>query len=544
MESPKILKIPQYFRNLQRLSEIIRVFVKYGFGDFLSRIRIHNYLSRFSFIKKQGLEDIPTAVRLRKVCEELGPTFIKLAQACTARSDAIPLSVLNEFTKLQDQAPITPFDSIKQIIKDELGDKYTDIAAIDPNPIGSASIGQVHRATLSQGAASKYNFPYEIVIKVRKPGVEKVIQTDLDIIMGIATLAEEYLPEARSIGIVKLVEELSRKLIAEVKFEKEAQNIVKFATLFGDQLKLPTPLLELSGEKLLILRYLEGKKIYNASSAKPRLARQLAAITLDSVFKYGFYHADLHPGNLLVTPRNELAFLDFGYMGSVDRIRRDHVLTFLRGIFYNRPENLANLLVESIHEPVNLDLINLRIQIAEILNSELEGDIDLFKITKELFEVARLNGFSPPKDLLNVGKALSAVQNATTILDPDFPAREFIISHLKRFQTENILSADNFNRSFEKGQEQLEIITEIPKLLRGILDKSNRGTLQLKILSKDLDKQASLYNQLVNRIIYCLFGISFLSLALTVAPNQEVSYILLILGGIFTLICLNTMRKS
>jgi ubiquinone biosynthesis protein len=324
----KIGIIGRAYRHLKRYRHILTVLFKYGFGDLVDILRIEQYLEiglqMISRKRREQVEKLSRAERVRMVMEELGPTFVKLGQILSTRPDLISVEFIQELSKLQDNVPPFPYTEARQIIESELGRPLEDIFQhFEDTPLAAASIGQVHRAQLKDGE--------EVVVKVQRPGIRKIIEVDLEIMLHLASLMERHLEELQVHRPVRIVQEFSRTLEKEIDYTIEALHIERFARQSMDDptVYVPKVFRDTTTERVLTMEYIDGIKaseidrIEREGLDRKIITERGADLILRQVFDHGFFHADPHPGNIFVLPDNVICYIDFGMMGSIDRQTRE-----------------------------------------------------------------------------------------------------------------------------------------------------------------------------------------------------------------------------
>jgi len=312
-------------RQLRRLRTIIGVFGKYGFGEFIHSLNLEGLTSfarrlrHFGRVQPKGeVRRLSGPRRLRRAIEELGPAFIKFGQILSTRPDLVPDDYGRELARLQDRLP--PFDSTaaREVIAEELGKPVEELFAtfVDP-PLAAASIAQVHAAELADGS--------QVVVKVQRPGIESLVETDVHILLRLAALAQRSIPEARQLDLVGLIHQFARTIRQEMDFSLEAANAERMAANFKDQPKVVVPKIhwDYTSRRVLVMERVSGIRItdferYDLVGAdRQRVARTCADAYLKMLLEDGCFHADPHPGNLMVLEGDRVAFLDFGQWGNV-----------------------------------------------------------------------------------------------------------------------------------------------------------------------------------------------------------------------------------
>lgn len=309
-----ILKVRKTYKGLKRYGRIASVFVRYGFGDIVDRLKVRYYLPWQKKVFKggvEGVEYLSTAERLRMAFEELGHTFIKLGQLLSCRPDLLPADFIKEFNKLQDRVQPFSFDDVKTIIEIQLGRSLTELFKhIDEKPVASASLAQVHRAKTVAGD--------NVAVKVQRPAIEEIIETDIRILYDFAFLFERHLPESRYYEPIKLVDEFARTIRREIDFVREGRNIERFRKYFANDktVYFPKVYWDLTSSKVLTTEFITGIKIANIEKLKEAgldcktIAINGATLILKEVFEAHLFHADPHPGNLFVLENNVIAHVD------------------------------------------------------------------------------------------------------------------------------------------------------------------------------------------------------------------------------------------
>jgi ubiquinone biosynthesis protein len=315
----ELLRLKRTYRNLNRLRQIINVFLKHGFGQIIEQLNLHRLLpfrKRFKIYGRapEFVHSIPE--RLRLAFSELGPSFIKLAQLLSSRPDLITKPYTDEFKKLQDEVPPFPFPEVLKIIRNDMGVEPQEIfESIDEVPVAAASIAQVHNAVLKDGGP--------VVIKVQRPDITEIIETDISILRTITSRMVKYVPETEYINPTGIVEEFSRTIRKELDFTEEAKNIARFKRNFEKypSIVIPDVFYELVSKRLIVMERIEGVRIDNVEGIRELgLDRsELARAGTEAYFKMfledGFFHADPHPGNIFVLADGRLALVDFGIVG-------------------------------------------------------------------------------------------------------------------------------------------------------------------------------------------------------------------------------------
>mgnify|MGYP002632861815 FL=1 len=312
----------QTFQNIKRIREIIAVLVKYGFEDVVTNSTLRNFVSEKGRIswKRQGQPVFKYTrwERIRMVCGELGPTFIKLAQVLSNRPDMLPAPLITELEKLQDNVPPVPFEQIKATIESETGKKLEDVfQTFNEKPLATASIGQVHKARLINGK--------EVVVKIQRPGVKDMVFRDLAILTDGVQRAERYLKKQGILNAMDMVHSFERSMHKELDYRTEARNLERFRKLYKEYRNfiIPAAYREYSTEMVMVMEFVGGCKISDVAQIRAwglnpeKVAENGMNIYLTQIFEFGIFHADPHPGNVLVRRDGVICLLDFGMVGTL-----------------------------------------------------------------------------------------------------------------------------------------------------------------------------------------------------------------------------------
>ncbi|MBW2055520.1 MAG: AarF/ABC1/UbiB kinase family protein, partial [Deltaproteobacteria bacterium] len=424
----KIGVVGRTYRHLARYRQILTVFFKYGFGDLVELLKIEQYieigLQLISKNRRSRLEKLSRAQRVRMACEELGPTYIKFGQILSTRPDLVPVDFIKELSKLQDNVPSSPFSEVSKIIESELGGPPEDIFDFfEKTPLASASIGQVYRATLKDGEA--------VAVKVQRPGIKKIIEVDLEIMLHLATLMEHHIEEMSLHQPVKIVEEFARTLEKEIDYTIEATNMERIASNFLNDLTIYVPKVfrDTTTESILTTELVEGIKVSDIDRLEEAgLDRKLitvrgADIVLKQIIKHGFFHADPHPGNIFVLPDNVICLLDFGMTGSVDRRTREDFIDLAESVVNRNESRATQVLLKLTYWDEDPDIRLLEKDVADFMGRHLHKplkDIKIGKLLNNLLELAFQHRLRISPDIFLMLKAFSSIEGVGLMLDPDF----------------------------------------------------------------------------------------------------------------------------
>jgi len=508
----KIGVIGRTYRNLNRYTQIIGILFKYGFGDLVETLRIDQYIEygrqMIARNKRERVEKLTRAERVRMAFEELGPTYIKLGQILSTRPDLVQPDIINELAKLQDEVPAYPFNEARKIIESDFDKTLEEVfASFDERPIASASIGQVHKAERLDGRA--------VAVKVQRPRIKKTIEVDLEIMMHLATLAERHIEELSFHRPITIVEEFAKTLERELDYSTEAASMERVAHQFldDDRVYIPKVFRDTSTRRVLTTEFIEGIKVSQTHRLdkggydKKEITRRGADICLSQIFDHGFFHADPHPGNIFVLPDNVICLLDFGMTGAIDRNTKENFVELVDSIV-RRDESRATheiLKLTSWDEEPNLRLLER--DVAGFMGRHLYKplkEIRLGKLLQNLLELAANHRLRIYPDLFVMLKALATLEGVARKLDPDFDmvkqAEPFIaMVKLNRFSPARIESD-----LFKIASQSYKFIQEFPRDLLEITRLIRRQKISFKYELEGFDRMLSTHDQISNRVSFAI----------------------------------------
>lgn len=509
--------ILQTFRHLRRYQQIARILTRYGFGHVLTQLGIGRAiapgLEKLRFSSAEILRATP-AERVRMAIEDLGPTFIKLGQILSTRADIIPPEFIAELEKLQDTVPPVDFELIQSQVEQELEQPLNEVfPAFDPVPVASASLGQVHFATLSGGE--------EVAVKVFRPGVDKLIETDLDILLELAALAEKRTDWGEYYGVVSLAQEFADTLRIEQNYQQEGHSIDRFGQQFAseDYVHVPKVYWETTTRRVLTMERIEGIKITDVSALdaagldRALVARRNIAILLKAVLQDGFFHADPHAGNFRVLPNDVVAMMDFGIMGQLDAVQRLALVEFFVALFRGDTEGvvdaMANLgIATRAADRRNLirDFDRLRMRYYGL---ELEK-IQARSFVEELMGLALAYRLKMPSDLVLVFKTIAMLEGISLKLDPDLNVFEEVEPYVRDAVLELQSPVTRLKSVAEQMRESAEAMMLLPKQLQKMLEQVEAGESNLSMTLKGLDEPTQRITAAANRLVLALLAVAFI----------------------------------
>ena len=505
--------VTQKIRNVKRLRNILHVFARHGFGYIIDRLNIDQSLVGRKIIKmtsarKLDVFDIPIPVRIRKMMEELGPTFIKLGQILSTRPDLIPLEFCQELEKLQNEVPAFAYEKVKEQIEKELKKPIDQLFQnFSVNSIAAASLSQVHLAESKSGE--------RLAVKVQRPDIEKIIRADLDILYMLAQLAEKHIEESRLYNLPSIVDEFKKTILKEIDFGVEAKNIDRFRRNFKDDnnIYILKVLPYLSTKKILTMERLEGVKASNVDEIerigldRKQIAENGADAILKQIFMRGFFHADPHPGNIFVLKDGRIAFVDFGMIGRIDAETRGQLSDILVAIIHRDAKGIIESFVSMGAVEENTGVKKLNLDLTDFIESYYEiplKELRMDQFLPDLINIISQNQIKVPPDFFLLSKALVTIESVGKKLYPEFnaiaQAKPFVEKLVReRYSTKNIIRG---LKGFLNGFYILT--TLLPRDLTLILNKIKKGTLRIEFEHKGLEDLISQMDKISNRIAFSL----------------------------------------
>lgn len=509
----KIGALGRTYRHLNRYRQILLILGRHGFGEIIESMGIEQYfelgLQALNLGKNQAKsEKTGRPQRIRLAIEELGPTFIKLGQILSTRPDLVPVDIIDELSLLQDQVPPFSSEEALKAIEDAFGKSagaFFDF--FDEIPIASASIGQVHRARLKNGD--------EVAVKIQRPGIQKIIETDLEILLHMATLMEDHIVGAEFHRPVRIVEEFAKYIERELDYGNEASNMERVARMFmsDPNIYIPYVYREYSTTSLLVMEYVDAIKISDVDKIdksgldRKTIVKRGSDLVLRQIFVHGFFHADPHPGNLAVLPDNVICLYDFGMMGILSRNMREMFLELVDSVVSENPGKTCSVLLELTEWDKEPDIRRLESEAADFISRHFYKslrDIHIGLLLKELIEILSKYELRLPADLFLMIKALAAVEGVALKLDPEFDMIAQAIPFVAMAKAARLSPKRIATDILGLSGGLYRFLQNFPDELLVIMKRIRQDKVLIKFELNDMDKMLAAHHTISNRISFSI----------------------------------------
>ncbi len=518
----------------------------------MEKIQLGKFLSR----KKRLAEDVEVltaAERVRRCFEELGPTFVKLGQLLASRPDLVPEEYVLEFSKLHDRVQSLDFSIVQKLLQDELGlENFKKLVWIDPEPIGSASIAQVHQARLITGE--------EVVLKVQRPGITKTIEEDLGVLYMIAELIAKYLPETRPYDPESIVNEFFKTLELETNFIVEANNMRRFQENFKTdlELKIPKVFWELTTERILVQEALKGIPLsQDASLRQPDVDPHVVIgkalkIYLKMVFVDGLFHGDLHAGNFFIFPSNKLGLVDFGVVGRLNHKTKRSIASMLLALSKEDYERLAYEYVDLalFTEKINTDRFarDLRDLIAPYFGLNLKN-VNLGKLLLSSASIAARHHLVVPSELMMFFKSIISIEGLGYKIDPAFDFLKSSLEFAGELASTNMEPANLMQGWAQVARESKNLIYSFPREVSFLLRKLNSPDHAFRFELKEKKEIFKVWENSFQLVFlgiiigFCILSASILSLRSSMGNLSELPSLSYLIFGFGAALMIWALRK-
>jgi ubiquinone biosynthesis protein len=505
------LQISRQIRELNRLRSIAEILARNGLGMLLDQLELGRVLPRRWRRQAERadaeLYRLSIAERVRNTLEDLGPTYIKLGQILSGRGDLLPASFVEELTKLLDSAPPFPFEKAAAQIEAELQRPPQEIfASIEQTPIAAASIGQVHRATLLNGE--------RVVVKVQRPNIEKMVRSDLGLLMRQATFLEKRSEMARNYNLVENIEELGYALKNELDYTSEAQNIDRFYKAYLDHptLRIPRVYWEYTTKRIIVLEEIKGIPLTDVSRLRqegydlPAIVQVVCDFYMKQIFEEGFFHADPHPANLMVSD-DKVAVLDFGMVAFVSGRLREDLGDLFVSVLTQNTEQMVTVIVRMglVTRATNLRELERDINrmLMRYLGLPLE-QIPVAKVLNEILSISFNHKIRLPGDAAMLIRVIMILESLGRSLDPSYDIVSALEPYVRKL-IQDKLSIKRLGLNAMRTASSLSTLAQrLPTRLDDLWDQIDEGNLTVGVSVRDLSFILSKVDRIVNRVVFAV----------------------------------------
>ncbi|MFC4597700.1 ABC1 kinase family protein [Cohnella hongkongensis] len=522
------MNVRQRIRRLRRYHSIASALARNGLGYVAHDTGLTDKLLFFRGEERRGIKGKSLGERIRMLLEELGPTFVKLGQLASSRPDLLPADIIRELERLQDQVAAFPYDQASAIIEQELGQPVDSLfLRLYETPIAAASIGQVYHACLKDGT--------DVVVKVQRPNMLRLIETDLGILADWARIAESRLEWARNYRLTDMVEELGLALRAELDYEKEARNAERFAQRNKgvDKCRVPAVYREYSSTKVLTMDYVEGIKLSElgrldrAGLNRRALAERYGRMIFQQALVEGFFHGDPHPGNVLAQPDGTLAWLDFGMMGRLSPKMKMSFASFVIALRSQNSKGVLRAISRMGIVPEGVDRDRLLADIEELRDKYYKVPFQRLRIGEavhDLFAVAWRHRISIPRELTLLGKTFLTMEGVVTLLDPGFRIFDIAEPFGRKLFLDRLDPSRWASRWVDDIPEYVELLSEIPAGLKQAVRSLRQGKVKIEVAAPQVDALMAKMDRIGNRLSFSIVLLSLSIIMLGLIVGSAVSH--------------------
>jgi predicted unusual protein kinase regulating ubiquinone biosynthesis (AarF/ABC1/UbiB family) len=488
--------------RLKRYKDVVALLIKYGRGDLVQQ----SSLTSVSGVEERALQKKaePKAEELADDLERLGPTFIKLGQLLSTRSDLLPPPYLEALSRLQDQVEPFSIQEVENIVSTELGGRLSKLfSEFEREPVAAASLAQVHRARMRDGRA--------VVVKVQRPNIREQIVEDLEALEEAAGFIDAHTEVGRRYEFSNMLAELRRSLLRELDFQKEASNLMRLSASLREfeNLIVPEPIEDYTTSRVLTMEYISGRKITDVSPLRlmeidgMALSEELFRAYLKQILVKGFFHADPHPGNVLLTDDNRIALIDLGMVAHISRRFQENLLRLLLAISEGHGDEAAQIAIKMGEAKPNFDEQDFKNRVTNLVARHADAtleQIDAGQVALEITRIAADCWFRLPSQFTMIAKALLNLDQVVYTLAPEFDPNAIIRDEASSILTRKVTESVDSGSILSRIIEVKEFVERLPNRVNKILDAV--GNNELKIAVDAIDEKVLLegLQKVANRI--------------------------------------------
>jgi len=502
-------------RHIKRYRDVAKVLTRHGFGFFVEEIGLLHMLSlpKRLFTDTEKIDPLTAGARIRRVIEELGPTYVKIGQIASTRADIIPEEILKELEKLQDDVPSFSFEQVTTILEEELGSPLNEVFSwIDEKAIAAASIGQVHRAQLRTGEL--------VAVKVQRPQIKAMIETDLEILLDLATLAERRMERMERLQLRDVVEEFAKSLRNELDYSIEARNAEKIAKQFKKDptIHIPAIYWDYSTRTVLTMEFVEGLKLTQFEEIKEKgydrkaIAEHLVQSVFQQVLIEGFFHADPHPGNIFLLSDGVISLIDFGMVGRLTADMKQNLASMVIAMMRQNTESMlkAVLRIGIVPDEVNLPLLTSDVdELREMYVDVPMSRISLGEAISNLFKVAFRHRIRIPSDFTLLAKCFLTLEGIVEKLDPQLSMMDMAEPFGIRLLKERYRPSTIADRVWHNLTDYSDLLVDLPKQLKDLMGNLVKGRIRLEVSVPELDIFLRKLDRITNQISFSIVLLAF-----------------------------------
>ncbi|PWW07382.1 2-octaprenylphenol hydroxylase [Paenibacillus cellulosilyticus] len=510
-----MIGINRRIRHLQRYRDIAKAFVRNGFGFLVKELGLADRFPISSFRSEEDREHKgkTTGERIRLFLEELGPTFVKFGQIASTRPDLLPADIIAELVKLQDSVPPIPYHEAAAVLEAELGAPVEELfARFDQTPVAAASIGQVHLARLPDGRA--------VAVKIQRPNIQEQIETDLEILDNLSRIAEHRMEWAANYQLRERISELSQSLRAELDYTIEGRNAERMAKAFerDHSIHIPTIYWDYSSRRVLTMELINGYKITDNEALSElgitpkRIAERITHAMFHQIFEEGLFHADPHPGNLLIEHNGVIGMIDFGMVGRMTPSMKTNFGSLIIAMRRNSTSGIIRAIEALGVLPADIDMRKLRDDIDLLRDKYYDvplSRVSLGESVSDLFTVAYNHRIRIPSDFMLLGKTLLTLEGVVSSLDPEFSIISVAEPFGRRLFLDRINPRSFAENAFQQVSDYADLLADLPETLRDASSVVRKGKLRTEMSIPELETLLRKIDRVGNRLSFSIVLLSF-----------------------------------
>jgi ubiquinone biosynthesis protein len=515
-------------QHLKRYKDVAVLLIKYGRGDLVKAAGLDPTLDDES---PAAAATDTAASELANDLERMGPTFIKLGQLLSTRPDILPLPYLTALARLQDRVEPFSFAEVEGIVVSELGVRLSKaFSEFEPTPVAAASLGQVHRAAMRDGRP--------VAVKVQRPDIRQRVMEDLDALEEIAEFLDHHTEMGRRYGFVQILDEFRRSLLRELDYRQEAQNLALLRRNLSEfsAIVVPAAIEDYTTSRVLTMEYVSGTKITALSPVAllevngAALAEQLFRAYLKQILVDGFFHADPHPGNVLVTDTRQIALLDLGMVGRIAPRLQEHLLQLLLAISEGQSDDAVTFALKLGEVRPHFNEPEFSRRVADLVGRHQDAELRNMQVGRAVLEIGRISGdvgLRLPSELTLLGKTLLNLDQIAEALDPTFNPNASVRRNAAEIMQSRLLKSASPGNLFSGILELKEFMERLPGRVNKILDTVANNQLEVKVDAIDEARLMAGFQKVANRIT---LGLLLAALIIGAAMLMRVETTFRILG--------------